>query len=668
MYMKEKARHKRAYELLLWGFALALCIAAGLSFYKNRAAIRVYYEQHKSEKLTDSAAGAFLASELDGYGTEANPFLIRTKKDFMLLDKLARDGVTCEAFTFRQAQDLKLGGADWDSLYKPYRGISFRGHYDGAGHTISGFVLSTDGASLFGNVQGTISDLKVSGVTVKAERSAALVTTLGSSGLVEGCSTDCETGLVLNKSGKILSAEQAGQNAEEERAENKRNSTAVFRNYALYIISFALIIALCLTRFKKYNVKKTVFYSLMLASLGAILMFGVLSHGKAVMNLLYPVRENGRYKVFTDFFDNFPPGFRPYLPLKEGDPASFYPPLTALAFAVAGAFMRQQDLISPLAARDSQLGSICFIMYAAVLTVFLYSVIKKYKKGRGAEKALFILVFMTSFPMLYGIERANIALICPALMTVFLFGYRSEKTGVRHTAYIALAAAAGIKLYPAALGLLLIREKRWKETLTCISYGIVINMVPALFLKTGLSSFAYLAINGTAYSVGNFNVGRKVDLIHLARIPQAVVSGLPSFLNPLNYMTAVRLVFLILCLAVILKSKMEEWKVSAVIILMIIVLGAFSPYYYLTYMLAPAMMFLDSRQKSKAEDCVYALLFTGIFMTFGSTHLYPFGTLSRGEGITNMALITGGAALLFFLVLLLNGIFSCMHRKIQKEA
>ena len=51
----------------------------------------------------------------------------------------------------------------------------------------------------------------------------------------------------------------------------------------------------------------------------------------------------------------------------------------------------------------------------------------------------------------------------------------------REAALILIAMAAGIKLYPAIIGVIYLREKRFKEAIRLVIYGLIIFLVPFAF-------------------------------------------------------------------------------------------------------------------------------------------------------------------------------------------
>lgn len=428
-----------------------------------------------------------------------------------------------------------------------------------------------------------------------------------------------------------------------------------FRNLLLYIVLFAADIFICQKAAARFhwNLRKCIVYSLL--TLCTLMTFGIafLSRGESFIALLYDGRTDGRLKVFTDFFDCIRPGFDPYHQTESGI-STIYPPLVTLLFAILGHFVPQWELYSSITARDSQMGSLLFVYCLIGIAILICHLIKKYKQGKRYEVRYFTLLLFLTYPMIYCIERGNIVILCAICIILFLYNYRSEHYAAKVLAWVALSVAAGIKIYPAVLGLLLLREKRWKDTCHCLCFGIILNLIPALFFKTGLASVAYMVINAQSMVSNNSVIGAKVDLAHMINIPRELLDI--SFFNALaDGYSVIRCILLLLSIVVILFSKLENWKIYTLLLLDIIVLTSFSPFYYILYLTAPLMMFLDTKEKRGKLDNLYALCFVGVFMTFASSHKYPFIALAPTQAIWNMTVISGGFTLLFLIVLLVDG-------------
>ena len=448
--------------------------------------------------------------------------------------------------------------------------------------------------------------------------------------------------------------------------EDKINFYKFFRNIFFYIVVFVIDIIVCIliAKLKNWNLAKCIFYSLMLITTLLTFGYGLKTRGTSLISLLYDGKTDGRLKVFTDFFDCVRPGFTPYTDVENGM-STIYPPLITLIFAILGQMIPKEELYSSIVAKDSQMGSLLFALCIAIVSIFIYKTFEKYKKGNTAEVCIFSILIGLSYPMLHCIERGNVTVLCAIFIIIFLYNYRSENVRYRHIAFISLSIAAGIKIYPAILGILLIKEKRIKDTANCLAYGVIINLLPSIFFNTGLSSIAYMIINAKTMVMTNSIIGGKVDLSHLIRIPEEIFDLVKLF-NPADYYEEIRIVAILIGIIVILFGKLVDWKIYSIIILEIIILETFSPFYYILYMLAPLMMFLDSKRKSKSENIVYSILFVGIFMTFATIHKYPFAFLAPSQAIWNMTIISGGMCCLFLIVLLIDGLKNCFFRLERK--
>ena len=100
------------------------------------------------------------------------------------------------------------------------------------------------------------------------------------------------------------------------------------------------------------------------------------------------------------------------------------------------------------------------------------------------------------------------------LLIAFLLMRDSEKKVNREIALICLACAAGLKIYPALFGVLYIKEKRFKEAVRAIIYGVLIFFLPYIFfggidgLKQNICNL--IEVNKMVWEEGCFN-----SLVHI---------------------------------------------------------------------------------------------------------------------------------------------------------
>ncbi|MCQ2398929.1 MAG: glycosyltransferase 87 family protein [Clostridia bacterium] len=94
----------------------------------------------------------------------------------------------------------------------------------------------------------------------------------------------------------------------------------------------------------------------------------------------------------------------------------------------------------------------------------------------------------TSYLAYFEIERLNVILYATLFLTVYCSWYDSDSKVKRQFAYMGLAAAGAIKLYPLFLGVLLIRDKRFKDCFIVAFYFAVFFFLPFFFFKGGIGN------------------------------------------------------------------------------------------------------------------------------------------------------------------------------------
>lgn len=91
-----------------------------------------------------------------------------------------------------------------------------------------------------------------------------------------------------------------------------------------------------------------------------------------------------------------------------------------------------------------------------------------------------------SFGVLNAVDRGNIILLAAGLSLFFVMYHRSKRAWVRELALVALAVAAGLKIYPAFLGVMLLRNRDFKAAIRTVFYGIAALVLPAFAFQEGV--------------------------------------------------------------------------------------------------------------------------------------------------------------------------------------
>lgn len=387
---------------------------------------------------------------------------------------------------------------------------------------------------------------------------------------------------------------------------------------------------------------------------------GVLSNGVTVSNLLF-----NKDDVFMDFFNSVVDCSGD----AYGESGVIYPPLVVLFYKFCSMFFNI-DSMKASEVRETSLGMIIFVCFTIVSYILFAKLIYKYKNGSFANKSLFAFFTLFSFPMIYLIERGNIIVLVLPLLLYFVNEYDSDVKYKRHLAYICLAISVAIKIYPVFFGLLLLKKKKnFKNILLCIFYGAVFFFVPFIFVG-GFSQLGVLIHNilYTSSMFGSKGFGFKVSISN-------TFSLFGHVFNHVRLFETAGTVFLIITvlagLFLILFNKWnEDWKIYAVISLIIILVPGFSYIYSVAYMIIPLLFFLNKKE-IKWIDYIYSLLFIAqfIFLVAKTDELFP--SFNSAELNCNIATVVESIALLAMLVLLyFDGIITFFrlsrHTKVLK--
>ena len=168
---------------------------------------------------------------------------------------------------------------------------------------------------------------------------------------------------------------------------------------------------------------------------------------------------------------------------------TIYPPLSVLIMYMFSAMIpREMATIGFLRRYEMQLSQICvvlFFMVAFVCVLLLAKMMDRYMEKAGLDRSRYLLVFfmILSFPLTYCLERGNTSLIALVGCAFFLFFRNSESKLVRELSYIALALAAGMKMFPAVLGVILIYDKKYKAAARTIVYGVAAILIPYIIVQ-----------------------------------------------------------------------------------------------------------------------------------------------------------------------------------------
>jgi len=400
-------------------------------------------------------------------------------------------------------------------------------------------------------------------------------------------------------------------------------------------------------QFKK-NLKKSIFYTGIILGILIFFISGFITRGHSFYNFFNPDR-NGPFMDFFNVLRNLFDG--PYTH------NSIYPPLPLLIYKLMLHFV-PYDIAGkqPAVIRATQAGEVIFLIYMLITLLFFLGLTMLVKKGTSIEKYVFSFIMLFSAPFLHQFERANIIFVSLLCLMIFVFYKDSKNRILRELALIFLAVSAAIKIYPAVFGLLLIKEKKYKDAIKVFIYCVCFFILP-FFILGGIKQFPLFIRNLSfaSYLLAKWGVGYAVSMQNITRIIFGFFGNFGD--NPIVIGKILSLVVLIFGLvsAFFLRTK---WKAITMLTLIVVLVPSISYEYVLIFMIIPLIMFLDKVNKERF-DYAYLTLFILLFIPFS---LGRVDSISNGFGknlifpLTYGILIQNIAILIMAICLIIQGL------------
>ena len=313
---------------------------------------------------------------------------------------------------------------------------------------------------------------------------------------------------------------------------------------------------------------------------------------------------------YMDFFNPFNISMlkEPYASSNIGE-YSFYSPVYMLLFKFMTYFAKSDvyEYDKSYLTHFSETTMI-YVFFTAITTAALSIVIYNVKKGNTITKVWFLFLCLFSAPMIYNFERGNIIIIALFFLFLFILNYNSEKAYARHLSLLSLALAVAIKPYAIIFVVLLLREKRFKDSLFSLLYSVLLYIIPSFFVG-GLSIIGKMfeKIPDVINQIQEGGAAYRTDIFAgLDMLCMSLGYNTLSNSSPVKYIIwGVLVVSLIVC-GFISKSK---WK-RVLALTLVVVAGPFAELQSsLILLFIPLILCLDSDEERKAMDMVHIFLF-----------------------------------------------------------
>lgn len=309
--------------------------------------------------------------------------------------------------------------------------------------------------------------------------------------------------------------------------------------------------------------------------------------------------HRGATAPFGDFFQSVQDAARGSAAYSER--RVIYPPLANAIFWLLSRAMPDAYLTAPAArfgAYPAAILSFCafFALSYSLLPLLLA------REPHGTLRLPLAFFTVASFPMLFLLERGNLAILSLALLILFVQGYYSESPKGQELGLLALGVATALKIYPLLFALPLVRERRWRALLRVTCYAFLLFFVPSLFFGGPLFCAAMLLKN-TLYYSGQAGRGALAQLIAMGlsgSLARAVIYGAYALL----------LLVLLFC-ALTFDKPYKTFGLCAAVLLTIP--SIFSAYNWVLFL--PALLsFFRTERLTKANTLWFFLMATPFFL------------------------------------------------------
>lgn len=310
----------------------------------------------------------------------------------------------------------------------------------------------------------------------------------------------------------------------------------------------------------------------------------------------------------------------------------YYPPLVTLFFYYISRITyvcfcddRTSAMAQVLSSTPYQI--MIYNGYLALGVASIVYAIGEYKIS-AFKKITTVFFVLCSAPMFAGaLERGNTVLFAVGFL-LLAFAWRDSSDAIkREMALVLIALSAGIKLYPAVAGILYLKEKRYKEAIRLIIYGIVCIFSPFVVLgKTALANF----LRAIAWRNDSIFEGRIQFFKGLITI---LVGDSSNMLVNVSYYF-----FIIILIAFLWKTKSKLCEYTYLAVFMSVVPG--NAYRFtLLFWLLPLLIVISMEDEhgfyyilyAIAISCVFAVPTVAGVLTNFSDHNYPYPDMTYVE-------------------------------------
>lgn len=332
--------------------------------------------------------------------------------------------------------------------------------------------------------------------------------------------------------------------------------------------------------------------------------------------------------------------------LLDGDPyghCEIYMPLTYL---ILYPFSQMEDYGSLTLDQDRVFlddcwacpwGMVSYMLLLLIMSLFFWHSLQKLNRHHYLSNWSMILLFFSSI-FIFSIERGNLIILSAAFVNYFFAYYQDSDKKKVWFALFCLCMATILKIYPAIFGLLLLKEKRYKDILYCFAIGIPLVFLPYLAFKGGFENIP-VHLNNISQMQGDFS-NKWIDAFGMPKIASmlfhsVLITG-PTFNVLSTFLQILSMTFVLMSLFLVLFGKNSYWEDVMLLVCTLILYPTNSGFYCGLYFFPVLCIFMGNKSANSRVHYLIILLSCVILNPFQISVLDGFKVASIGS---NLALI-----------------------------
>jgi hypothetical protein len=268
------------------------------------------------------------------------------------------------------------------------------------------------------------------------------------------------------------------------------------------------------------------------------------------------------------------------------------------------------------------------------IAVFLTWVARHLKGATPVATVRNVVVFsFLTYPFLFELDRANPEMFVFMFLAAFFGCYATPR---HYWGLAALAAAIAMKVLPGVFLVLLLCDRRWKDTLLVGTLAVGLNLVSAVVLPGGFSHnidrwlFQTTDFYQTEMVIGNGGLMFGNSLWGVGKVALGTVHSSLHATWPLSEaFTKLQLPYLLACFAAfvllviyVVRYETVWWKRVTLLAFALILLPYVSADYRLLHVFFPFFMFINSEERGRFAK-FHTIMFALLLIPKGYVHLYP---------------------------------------------